>query len=176
MRKLFFLLMVGTTILLTSCTTVRVSSDFDKAANFQQYQTYAFHAKGLADIKMNDLDKRRVVDAISTNLHNKGFQIIKDENQADVIVNIVAKTENRVEMAPWPWYNPWYGPWWGMWETPSMLRNYKDGTLVIDFVDRKTNTLVWQGMGEGIDLYRLTDKAERIPKAVTEILEKYPPQ
>ena len=175
MNKILSILGMVMLLALTSCGTVSVSSDYDRGVNFVQYKTFAFHEKGLKDLKMNDLDKRRVVGAIQKNLENKGLQITSNESTADIIINIAAKTENHVNIMPW--YDPWWGAWgpYGYWGAPA-VREYKDGTLIIDLVDRKNNTLVWQGIGYGLDLYRITDKAERIPKAVEEILSKYPPE
>ena len=175
MNKILSIMGMVMLLALTSCGTVSVSSDYDRNANFAQYRTFAFHDKGLKDLKMNDLDKRRVVGAIQQNLENKGFQVTSTESNADIIINISAKTENHVDVTPW--YTPWWGPWGmnGYWYSPRVV-NYKDGTLILDFVDAKNNILVWQGVGSGLNLYRITDKAERIPKAVEEILSKYPPK
>ncbi|MGI9525834.1 MAG: DUF4136 domain-containing protein, partial [Weeksellaceae bacterium] len=67
-----------------------------------------------------------------------------------------------------------YGPYWGM--SQNRVRQYKEGTIILDFVDRKNNTLVWQGVGEGLNVSDLENKAERIPVAIKEILENYPPK
>jgi len=36
--------------------------------------------------------------------------------------------------------------------------------------------LVWQGVGSDLNLSNISAKAERIPKAIEEILAKFPPQ
>ncbi|AFL97875.1 DUF4136 domain-containing protein [Ornithobacterium rhinotracheale] len=178
-----YLSIIGMIMLLalTSCGTVSVSSDYDRNVNFQQFKTFAFHEKGLNNLKMNDLDKRRVVAAVQQNLEEKGLTMANSENSADLIVNLVAKTQKHVNVDVDPWYNPWWAGLWGpygyngYWGAPN-VRKYHDGTLIIDLVNRKNNTLVWQGMGEGLNLYKLSDKVERIPKAVNEILYFYPPK
>lgn len=157
---------------LSSCNTVRVSSDFDRSANFDQYKSFAFHEKGLADLKMNDLDKRRVVSAITQTLQSKGMTMAQYETAADLIINIAAKNKTRVDIDPW--YDPWWG-WGPMWGGQQRVSQYKEGTLILDFVDRRNNTLVWQGIGQGLNVSNLESKAEKIPVAVEEILEKYPP-
>lgn len=174
-NKYLAILGMMTLLFFTSCGTVSVTSDYDRSANFAQYKTYAFHKEGLDELKMNDLDKRRVVKAIASEMVEKGFKVIPHESHADIIINISAKTQKRVEVDR-PFYNPWWGPWGygGYWDRPA-VRTYKDGTLIIDFVDAKSNTLVWQGVGKGLNLYDLKSKAERIPKAVDEVLAKYPP-
>ncbi|MGV4509071.1 DUF4136 domain-containing protein, partial [Ornithobacterium rhinotracheale] len=64
------------------------------------------------------------------------------------------------------WGPSGYNGDWGA----TIVRKYHDGTFIIDLVNRKNNTLVWQGMGEGLNLYTLCDTVERFPKAVNEIL------
>ena len=175
MKRLYTILGVLLLFLITSCSTVRVSSDYDRSASFDQYKSFAFHEQGLADLKMNDLDKRRVVQAITSSLSAKGMSVSPYETGADLIVNISAKNKTRVDVSN-PWYDPWwgYGPYWG-WAGNQQIRQYKEGTLVIDFVDRRQNTLVWQGVGQGLNVSDIENKAERIPVAVEEILKKYPP-
>lgn len=155
---------------LTSCNTVRVSTDYDRNANFEQYQTFAFHEKGLNDLNMNDLDKRRVVDAISQNLTSKGMIQTHSENP-DLVINISATNKTRVNVDPY--YDPWWhGPYWGR---TQRVTQYKEGTLILDIVDRQQNTLIWQGVGEGLNVSDIQRKADKIPDAVNEILAKFPP-
>lgn len=165
----------GMVILLafSSCNTVRVSSDYDRAVDFAQYKSFAFHQKGLERLKMNDLDKRRVVSAIVKEMQAKGMAESKSELTADLIINLSAKSKTRVDVRPN--FNPWwgYGPFWG--NTGERVTQHKEGTVIMDFVDRKNNTLVWQGVGAGLNISNLEGKAEKIPLAVQEILKKYPP-
>ncbi|MDO5656111.1 MAG: DUF4136 domain-containing protein [Flavobacteriaceae bacterium] len=157
----------------TSCNTVRVTSDYDRSANFDQYKSFAFHQKGLADLKMNDLDKRRVVEAITQSLQSKGMSTAAYETAADIIINISANNKTRVNIEPW--YDPWWG-WGPMWGGSQRVNQYKEGTLILDFIDRRQNTLVWQGVGQGLNVSDIERKAEKIPVAVQEILAKYPPK
>ncbi|CAI9428701.1 DUF4136 domain-containing protein [Candidatus Ornithobacterium hominis] len=173
MKTIFSSLIFFSFLWLTSCGSVSVSSDFDRNADFSQYKTFAYHQEGLEKLEMNSLDKKRVVTAIGKNLAAKGFTPVQDANAADLIVSISAANKNRVVVDRW--YDPWffYGPFW---QNPMQTRNYREGTLVIDLVDAKQNTLVWQGIGTGINLDRLEEKSVVVPKAVDEILAKFPPK
>src|SRR5690554_6133734 len=97
MNKIYIIIGILMLFALTSCNTVRVSTDYDRNANFEQYQTFAFHEKGLNDLNMNDLDKRRVVDAISQNLTSKGMIQTHSENP-DLVINISASNKTRVNV------------------------------------------------------------------------------
>lgn len=173
MKTIFSSLIIFTLFFLTSCATVNVSSDFDRNANFSQYKTFAYHQEGLEKLKMNSLDKKRIITSISENLTSKGLIQAENTTAADLIVSISAANKTRVVVDHW--YDPWffYGPFW---QNPMQTRNYREGTLVIDLVDAKQNILVWQGIGTGINLDRLEEKSTLIPKAVGEILAKFPPK
>ena len=57
--------------------------------------------------------------------------------------------------------------------TPGRPVRFKEGTLVIDIVDRKTKELVWQGIGS--DVLDPSGPHENLINAVQEILKKFPP-
>lgn len=172
MKNLYILFGMLLLLAVTSCNTVRVSTDYDRNANFDQYKTFAFHQQGLTDLKMNDLDKRRVVEAIGQALVIKGMTAATAETNADLVINLAAKNKTRVNV------NPSYDPWWGgpYWGSSQNVSQYKEGTLILDFIDRRQNTLVWQGVGEGLNVSDIQSKADKIPLAVEEILAKYPPK
>ena len=172
MRNLYTIFGILMLLAFTSCNTVRVSSDYDRNANFDQYKTFAFHQQGLKDLNMNDLDKRRVVEAIGKTLMSKGMSAATAETNADLVINLSAKNKTRVNVDPY--YDPWWGgPYWGR---SQRISQYKEGTLILDFIDRRQNTLVWQGVGVGLNVSDIESKAAKIPVAVEEILAKYPPQ
>ncbi|MDB4242372.1 DUF4136 domain-containing protein, partial [Polaribacter sp.] len=56
------------------------------------------------------------------------------------------------------------------------ISQYSEGTLFIDFIDRKKKELIWQGVGTGALRMQSREKKElRIKEFVNEILAKYPP-
>lgn len=162
-------------MVVASCSSVRVASDFDKNANFDQYKTFAFYKTGIDKAEISDLDKRRILRAIESELMAKGFT--KSENP-DMLVSIFTKTREQVNV-----YNNGFGPYgygWGW--SPYYWNNYNtsvstttQGTLYIDLIDAKKKELVWQGMGTGYLTQRMEKKDERIQEFVSKIIEKYPP-
>ena len=90
--------------LATSCVSVRVSSDYDKNADFKQYKTFAFYKKGIDKVDISDLDKRRILRAIEADLLAKGFT--KSENP-DLLVNIFTKSREKINV-----YNNNYHGWY----------------------------------------------------------------
>lgn len=159
----------------TSCSSVRVTTDYDKNTNFNQYKTYAFYKPGIDKAQISDLDKRRILRAIEANLNAKGMT--KSENP-DMLVSILTESSREVDVYQnyYGWgYNPWY---WGHGD-PYYNRAYSrtEGTLYIDLIDNTQKSLIWQGMGVGAlnPGGTVDQKTERINKIVMKILDKYPP-
>ena len=174
MKKLKFLPLLLVVFVLTSCTTVRVVSDYDREANFSEYKTFAFYKPGIDRAEISDLDKKRILRAIDAELTAKG--LTKAESP-ELLVSIYTKERERVDVYNnnfgWGWgWNPWwYG---GMGNTVSRST---EGSLYIDLIEAEKNELVWQGIGTArlITSGNIDKKEERIREIVREILMAYPP-
>lgn len=172
--KLIKLLSVLGFLILTSCSSVYVNTDYDKKANFAAYKTYAYNKSSIDKLEISDLDKKRILYAIDAVMPTKQFS--KSENP-DVLINIFTKERERVDVynnMGWGYGFGWgWGPNWGM--VYSRTTTTPEGTLYIDIVDAKTKELVWQGIGTGYLTTNTEKKDERIAEFVAKILEKYPP-
>ncbi|MGX1931109.1 DUF4136 domain-containing protein [Flagellimonas sp. 2504JD4-2] len=180
--KLFSLAALAV-VLLASCSSVRVISDYDKKADFQTYKSYAFYKTGIDKAQISDLDKKRILRAIDNEMSSRGF--VKSQNP-DVLVSIFTKERERVDVYNnnfgWGWggfYNPWvWGPGWGWgWNNQPNVSTRTEGSLYIDVIDAKKKELVWQGRGVGTlnNTKNIEKKEERIREFVSHILEEYPP-
>lgn len=164
-------------VLMASCSSVRVAADYDKNANFNDYKTFAFYKPGIDKAEISDLDKRRILRAIESEMMNKGFT--KSENP-DILVSIFTKSEQRVDVYNNNWgFGGWgwggFGPGWGWgWNQPNVSTR-TEGVLYVDLVDAKKKELIWQGMGTGYLTQKMDKKEERIQEFVYKIMEKYPP-
>lgn len=164
------------TILVTSCSSVRVASDYDREVNFNQYKSYAFFKPGIDKAEISDLDKKRILRAIEAEMQRKGFT--KSENP-DLLISIFTKTNENINIYQnnmmgwgygWGWH-PWY---WG--SGFNTVNRTSEGTLYIDLIDAEGKELVWQGMGTAALASDVNKKQKRINEIVSEILEKYPPE
>ena len=68
--KLLSLLFV-TAIIAVSCDVVQVNSDYDDATDFTQYKTYGLFSQGIEKAEISDLDKKRILNSIVTELLKK---------------------------------------------------------------------------------------------------------
>lgn len=172
MKKVFFLAL--TIILLLSCNSVKVITDYDTDVDFKQYKTFAFYKTGIDKVDISTLDKKRILRALETELLAQGFT--KSENP-DILVSFFTKSRRKVNINQnnnlgWGW-NPWL--WDGM--NNINVNEYTEGTLFIDFIDKKKKELVWQGIGSGaLRIQNSKKKEERIRLFVKQIITQFPPQ
>lgn len=187
MKALRLLPLLAIMLLVSSCSTVRVASDYDQTANFNEYKTYAFYKPGIDKAEISDLDKKRILRAIETEMASKGFT--KSQNPT-VLISIFAKANKRVDVyqnnfgfrGGWGWgggfggfgyggFGPWGGGAYG-----NTVSERTEGILYIDLLDVNKKQLVWQGKGTASLRSGNIEKREaRIQEIVKEIMEVYPP-
>ncbi|OUS00494.1 hypothetical protein A9Q86_11030 [Flavobacteriales bacterium 33_180_T64] len=176
--KLFPIVMIALMIL--SCSSVKTAADYDKKADFNNYKTFAFFKTGIDKAEISDLDKKRILRAIETELLAKGFT--KSQNP-DILVSIFTKSQQRVDVynnnwgvGTWGWNGYRWGTGaWG-WNGQPTVSSRSEGTLFIDLIDANKKELIWQGMGTGYLSKNTEKKEERIKEFVSKVMEKYPPE
>mgnify|MGYP005990301995 CR=1 FL=1 len=172
--KNFFLLLV-LSIFVSSCSTVKVATDYDSEVNFNQYKSYAFYKPGIDKADISDLDKKRILRAIESEMNAKGYT--KSSNP-DILVSIFTKSREKVNINQSNNFYGYFGyrPWFNNLNRDVNVSQYTEGTLFIDFIDKQKKELVWQGIGTGaLKMGSKEKKDERIKEFVKEIISKYPP-
>lgn len=141
-----------------------VKTDYDREADFSQYKSFGWsgeidnEADNKEPILYNSLVKKRIKDAIKSELKGRGYNY-KDEDP-DLLVNFHIVIEEKTGYRTYPGY----GYRW--WQDDVRPYNYKEGTLIIDMIDKEANQLVWQGYTEGI----VRDNPEQMEKSMREAI------
>jgi len=173
------LLVAGT----SGCATDNIRSDYDRSADFGQYETYDFFPDaGPDDTKYQSFFSRYMIAAISREMEARGYRRSEDP---DILVNFnaVLREKTDVRTTPAPMYGGYYGyrggfydPWMGYgYATETNVSQYTEGTFNIDLVDAHRKKLVWEAVGVG----RITEKLlenleERVNIGVAKAFAKYP--
>ncbi len=192
MRKLYLFVALIPAIILGGCATVTVNSDYDTTANFSTLKTYSWTSESQPradDPRLNsDILDARIRTAVDQTLRTKGFQKISTGTPDFKVAYLMALEQKMdVTQVSTPYYSPYstvgpYGvsgvnPGWAYGGGETFVTQYEEGTLLLDVVDTKTNTLIWRGTGKkAID--ENADSAKRvtnIQKAVQKILAEFPP-
>jgi len=164
-------------------TSTRITSDFDKEADFTKYKD--FHYLGWAqhsDQIINDLDKARIENAFANEFAKRGIKFV-DQSEADATVSLFIVVDQKTSTTA---YTDHYGgmgygygyPAWGWGGGMSTTRyqeyDYLDGTLVVDVFDAESKKLVWQGVASGTINENTKSREERINRVAASIMDQYP--
>ena len=61
------------------------------------------------------------------------------------------------------------------WESGEIVvREYDEGTVTLDFVDRAKNLMVWQGVAAGTITDNMKKRDKRINTAMAKLFKKFP--
>jgi len=170
--------------LLTACTRAQIKYDYDARANYASFKTFDWmaapkRAKEKAGNVGNPIMDRRVKAAIERELRAKGFGV-EESADPDFLVTYYPVYKDRAYRTTthlgmgWG-YRPYWGPRAGM--TVSQVHRYKEGTIVVEIVDFKSNQLIWHGAAVGAltGLETPEDAEEAVTREVRRLLEGFPP-
>ena len=164
------------TFILSSCTSIKVFSDYDRNIDFSNYETFAYFKPEIDKVDISDLDKRRILKALDSEMNLKGLS--KSETP-DLLIGFTTKAKEQIYVNTgnnfgwgWGWgFNPWF---WGNGGYNSVSTR-TEGTLYVNIIDAATKQLIWQGKGRGGINEFMKNRDERISLFVHEIVENYPP-
>ena len=171
-------------ILLASCTTIRVVSDYDKDVDFSKFKTIEYYGWAEESDKiLSPFDKERIENAFAEEFEKRGIKVVKEGGDllATLFIVVEDKTKQVAETTNFGGYYGryyGYGPGWGF--SPSFSSttirdvNYKVGTLVIDVFDKHDKKLIWESIGTGTVDDNPQSREKSIPRAVAQIMATYP--
>ncbi|MBC7693574.1 MAG: DUF4136 domain-containing protein [Methylotenera sp.] len=183
--KIFQLCLLTLSGMLTGCSTLDVHSDHDPSADFSKYRTYSW-APTPAGQEPSDssgvpsgLVEKRIRGAADSLLPAKGLTPAAAGQEGDVVLHDRITQKEKVQSSNVGvgvglgfGYGPWSG--FGAGYPGGSTYQYTQGTVVLDFVEAKSKTLVWRGSATDA-ASSPEDSPGKIREAVTKILEKYPP-
>jgi hypothetical protein len=186
MKTLKMAILAGLTVpimILSGCSTVSVTTDYDHRANFGNYRTYAVEPPKSAPALSPRADAA-LRSALNESLSAKGIREVGLGDRPDlaVVPNTNVQQKYTVDQytawgygpGVWPYYGGYYGMWYGAPYTYSTINSYTEGTLVLDFVDTSKQKLALRGVATATVSSNPESNAEKIREAVQKIVEKIP--
>ncbi|EAQ40818.1 DUF4136 domain-containing protein [Polaribacter sp. MED152] len=172
MKKFLYIFIV---FLITACSGSKVMVDYDSELDFASFKSFNFYEDVGAGL--NELDVKRVTTVIQTALKAKG--LVFNENPS-ILINVDVKTSetqnnNTIGVGIGSGgRNGGFGISGGI---PIGGKKLNE-TFKIEFVNTKTNNLIWEGV------LNSTVKEKRTPEEkelhygsiIDEILKQYPPK
>jgi len=170
MRSLF---LIG----LISCSTLKVTYDYDGQTDFSKFKTYAFSEDAL-NLPIQQLNRDRVLKAVEKEMAAKGFS---KSDTPDVLVDLQVKAKQEVSATATNtggMYGGRYGYAYGGGTTHIDYNEYTVGSLFVNIVDKSTDKIVWQGVGsQTLDENASASKRDaNINEGVRQIFMNYPPK
>ena len=178
---------VGIAVLLfSSCSSLKVYYDYDKSVDFSKYTTFEYYGWAKESDKIiSSLDRERIEDAFGYEFASRGLKYVQSDG--DLVVTLFITVEQKTGVTydtqtyGGYYYGGYYGygPGWGWgpgYATTTTVReyDYNVGTLVVDVFDKKSEKLIWEGIGQKALDDNPASKAKNIQKAAAQIMWNYP--
>ncbi len=167
----------------TGCASNNIRSDYDRATDWSQYETYNFFSDAGPDgTQYRSFFTTYMIDAITQEMESRGYTKSDDP---DLLVNFNASLEDRTQVttSPGPSVGMYYGyrrgyysPWasYGF-AAETTVSQYTEGTFNIDIVDARRQQLVWEAVGVGrVSQRDLEEMEQRVREGVPLYFENFP--
>lgn len=169
-RRADFLVAAVAVLALGGCgSSMTVSTDYDRAANFAPLKTYSWRVEAPLP---NPLNAERLVNAIDAQLKAKGFT--KMESGGDVTVTYHAAADKSVDVQSFQSGGAY--SCWGGCTTSTTVTPVTIGTVIVDIIDSKTNKMLWRGSATDTVSGDPKENEAKIQEGVHKMFEKFPPK
>jgi len=187
MKSIFKILpLLVITAIMSSCSSVKVTTDYDNTVDFTQLKTFEYYGWAAESDKiLNQLEKDRIERALGEEFKKRGLEYV--EENGDMVVVLFIMTEDKTQYnatTTGMGYGGYYGhgPGWGwgpgygtsMSTTTVSEYNYTVGTLVVDIYDAGAEKLIWESIATGTIDSNPQKREKNIPKTAALIMAPYP--
>ncbi|PCJ86485.1 MAG: hypothetical protein COA54_08635 [Thiotrichaceae bacterium] len=180
------LLILFIVLIVTACSSIRVSQDYAVDADFSTLKVYRWHPVLLRNEQQvennNPLLNTRIHRAVDNKLASLGYRQSEDD-QSDFIVNYQMAVRSRIksDVAAGAFSVGFggrghYGSV-GL-NTGTYIRQKDEATLIVDIIDSQSEKLIWRGNSTRY-VYAHTDAeklTETINAHINAILSQFPPE
>ena len=148
MKKIFLLLVIPA-ILLSACASgPTIVANTNPGTDFSAFKTYNFF-QPLGTDRTGGVRtplSSRLISSMNRELISRGMSL---SDSPDLLVDFVVSAEDRIDVRSTPSHTVHRSHWnrgFSTWPTYSTtVRQYTEGSLIIDLIDPATNTLVGEG-------------------------------
>ncbi|WP_068545487.1 DUF4136 domain-containing protein [Thalassotalea crassostreae] len=170
-------------MLLSACTTtLNAETDYSVDYDFTSVKTYNIVGDvSVENPMLSDINRDRINNAIAANLNSKGFAT-SVEKDADVKIQYFVFTKDRTQVTTIPMsvVANCYRCRYRTIGTASTVdvRQYTEGTLIVDVIDNKTAKTVWRSsLSQRIKNYdNAKERDEAVRLIIEAIFKEFPPQ
>ena len=175
---------IGVVFAITGCAGIPVSTDYDTSRNFSALKTYSWldpSKKLVVDpLVDNDLMNRRVRRSADHELMALGYVKASGDEGADFFVSYHVSAEDKLSITSFHNHFGYY-PCWGCYghgfghDSDISVRQYKQGTFMLDVIDPATKELMWRGVaGRRLNQGSPDERDAYVAEIVAAILARFP--
>ena len=192
MKKNYVFPVLILAIFLSSCASVKVTSDQEADTDFSPYKTYSFVGwQDDSDKIMNEFDRKRMRDAFNAEFAKRDLQMVSEG--ADMTISLYLVVSKETSTTAYTSYHGGYGGRYGGYgggygwgagygagygggsaTTTYTESDYLKGTLVMDVYDEKSGKQIWQGIAVKTIEEKPEKREKSIPYAVSALMKKFP--
>lgn len=183
-------------IVVAACATsppkpiVDYKADYD----FRAVKKIAFYdesGKVIGDnpLLLSDMQSDRIDEALSYALTNRGYTIVDDAEQADLLLSWHLVTQQMTDVQTWNTPSIGYGAYYGRYnaysgyscwscfgaQTEVSVQNYTQGTFIVDLIDPKLRKSVWRSMIQSRLKGQANADQDKYNATATVIFASFPP-
>jgi hypothetical protein len=141
-------------------------------------------------LQLSDMQRNRIDKALELALSNKGFQMVDDASQADLLISWHLATQHKTDIRTYetPAYGMGYGRYgrynrysaYNCWScsptrTEVSVRNYTQGTFIVDMIDPALHQSVWRGVTQSRLRGKHNEDQGKYNAAAAAIFASFPP-
>jgi hypothetical protein len=172
---------VGLAFLLSACSGISTSTDYDPDVNFANYSTYVWiDTEGDDDHEHVDaISHGRIQSAVDGVLATKGLRKATSNPDLAVGYQVTSAERRSYNTVNTGWGGGYYWGGWGggMGMSTTTENVWEEGSLILGLFDSETKNLVWTGTATAaIDPGRSPEERQRlIEDAVAKMMKDFPP-
>ena len=154
-------------MLVVSASAQEVQSDYDRSFRFSELKTFSFmpqRREATDPLASDSLNDGRIRTGLESQLIASGFKV--ETTRPDFVIAYYVTTKNKLSVQDFG-----YGPprWFG--SRDIRVNQYSEGTLMVDFIDTRTNQVIWRGRASGTLEMKGVEK--KISKSVEKLVKQY---
>lgn len=191
------LMLLALATLLSACASgpPKPTVDYKQDYNFINVKKIGFYREsgqvtGDNPLQLSDIQRERIDTALEYALDNRGFQIVDDPAQADMLLSWHLVTQHKTDVRTYqtPSYGASYGRYgyynrysaYNCWScaptrTEVSVQNYTQGTFIVDMIDPKMKKSVWRGVTQSKLKGKHSEDQGKYNEAATAIFASFPP-
>ena len=160
----------------------QITTDYDKSVDFTKFKTFNFIGwADNSDEQITGLDKDRIIAAFVHEFQSRN--LVNDSINPDMAVSLYVVVKNKTSVTA---YSNYYGGMGygrsfgygyggaGYGSTNYSTREYREGTIIIDFFDEKEKSLIWEGILKKEVKEKAKKREKTIPENIRKLMYKFP--